>query len=511
MVEHRRPPHRRLHGDHRRARGARARAAAVPGRPGRARPRALELEDWFDEELGAGAAPLRLAPHARRHRRGGPHALLEAEPRARARSCGRAPRSAASSCGSDYRVTRESAGRGARRGGGRDGPARERGRARPATWWATRFTVADLTAASLFTPLLSSAGATVRAHRARRRRCRSCSDELMARPGGAMGRAHVRAPSKPARDGKGRMQSATDTATGGPAARAERRGADDARDGRRDLLRLRSRLLAPQARRGRAAHRAVGRARREGLPRREHPGGVGWRRPRHVGARGGGRGDLGRGQLAAPDRGVAGDRGQHPRPPRHGRPEGPLAARHRRRHHQGGVRHHRAGRRHQLAQPLHVARAPRRPLRAARPEDLHLGRRARRRRAGGGAQPPAGRRARPAVALPRGRGRAGLHARGDPDALHRPRQAVDALLRRRGAGRGPPDRRRGRRARAGVRRAQPGAHHGRGDRRRRRPAGARPRRPRTPTSARSGARRSGPTRACRTRWPRPRSSSSWRG
>ena len=64
-----------------------------------ARRRALELEDWFDEELGAGAAPVRVAPHARRHRRGGPDALLEAQPRARAVPAGQRPGGAACWCG----------------------------------------------------------------------------------------------------------------------------------------------------------------------------------------------------------------------------------------------------------------------------------------------------------------------------------------------------------------------------------------------------------------------------
>ena len=262
---------------------------------------------------------------------------------------------------------------------------------------------------------------------------------------------------------------------------------------------------------GRAAHRAVGRARREGLPGRQPARGVGRRRARDVGAGGGRRGDLGVRQVAAADRRLAGDRRLDPRPPRHRRAEGRVAARHRGGHDQGRLRDHRARRRHQLAQPRHVARAPRRPAAAQRPEDLHLGGRARRRRAGRRPQPPPRRPARPALALPRGRGRARLHARPDPDALHRPRQAVDALLRRRRARGGAPDRRRGRRPRPGLRRPQPGAHHGRRGGRAA-PAGGRSRRPPpTPTSAPSGARRSAPTRASPTRWPRPRSTSSWRG
>ena len=225
----------------------------------------------------------------------------------------------------------------------------------------------------------------------------------------------------------------------------------------------------------------------------------------------GGRGDRGGGQVAAPDRGVARDRGQHPGPPRHRRAEGALAARHRRRHHQDRLRDHRAGRGHELAQPLHLGRAARRPAGAARAEDLHLGRRARRRRARGGAQPAAGRLARAALARDRGRGHARLHPRRDPDALHRPGQAVDALLRRRGARGGAPDRRRGRRARPGLRRPQPGAHHGRRDRLRRRPARARQGGRVRERARRVGrADRDAPGRR-RTRSPRPRSSSSWPG
>ncbi len=150
------------------------------------------------------------------------------------------------------------------------------------------------------------------------------------------------------------------------------------------------------------------------------------------------------------------------------------------------------------------------PLRAARPEDLHLGRGARRRRAGGGPQPPTRRPARPAVALPRGRGRSRVHARADPDALRRAGSAVDAVLRRRGAGGGPAGGRQGRRARPRVRRPEPGADHGGHDRLRRRAAG-----PGQGLRVRQRARGVGrPDRhapGVPIHWPRPRSSSSWPG
>ena len=87
---------------------------------------------------------------------------------------------------------------------------------------------------------------------------------------------------------------------------------------RGDLLELRPRLHArAQARRGAAAHRAVGRARRQGLPRREPAGGVRRGRPRDVRPGRGGRGDRRPRELAAADRGLARDRRQHPRPARH--------------------------------------------------------------------------------------------------------------------------------------------------------------------------------------------------
>ena len=103
----------------------------------------------------------------------------------------------------------------------------------------------------------------------------------------------------------------------------------------------------------------------------------------------------------------------------------------------------------------------------------------------------------------------GLPARRDPDALHRARQAVDAVLRRRGRRGRPPHRRRDGRAGRRVRRAQPGADHRRGDRLRHRPPRARQGRRPTRASARCGTRRSARTRPSRTRSPRRRSRSSW--
>ena len=74
------------------------------------------------------------------------------------------------------------------------------------------------------------------------------------------------------------------------------------------------RLLAQEARGGRAADRALGRPRGEGLPRHQPARGVGRRRARHDGARGRRRGDRGRRQVAAPDRRLTGDRGQRSSP-----------------------------------------------------------------------------------------------------------------------------------------------------------------------------------------------------
>ena len=118
--------------------------------------------------------------------------------------------------------------------------------------------------------------------------------------------------------------------------------------------------------------------------------------------------------------------------------------------------------------------------------------------------------ARPPLARDRGRRRARLHARPDPDALPRARQAVDALLRRRGARGRAPDRRRGRRPRPGLRRAQPRAHHGRGDRVRSRTASAHQGRGlRERARCLGSADRDAPGNRASAR-ARPRSSSSWR-
>ena len=65
------------------------------------------------------------------------------------------------------------------------------------------FTVADLTAASLFTPLLTPPERPY-APTAFAPAVQELRDELMARPGGAWVATDVRAPSKPARDRKGR-------------------------------------------------------------------------------------------------------------------------------------------------------------------------------------------------------------------------------------------------------------------------------------------------------------------
>ena len=222
-------------------------------------------------------------------------------------------------------------------------------------------------------------------------------------------------------------QSAHDHEHARPAAHPQRRaragGGPAARGGGRHLLGVRARVHPAQDRRGRAAHRAVGRAGRQRLPGREHPRGVRRRRAWHGRAVHGRRGDLRGGLLAAADRGLPRHRRQHPGPPRQRGAEGAMAARHRPGHHQDRLRHHRARRGHQLAQPVHVAQAGRQGLSPERPEDLHLRRRARRPRAGGRAHAGRGRQARPARAGDRGRGRARLHAHADPDAQRGPGRA----------------------------------------------------------------------------------------
>ena len=156
------------------------------------------------------------------------------------------------------------------------------------------------------------------------------------------------------------------------------------------------------------------------------------------------------GMLAAADRGLAGDRRQHPRPPRHARAEGPLAARHRRGHDQGRVRDHRARRRHQLPQPRDrrsSADGDRFVLRGA--EDLHLGRRGRRRGARRGPQPRRRRRRSACRSLVhRRRRRPGLHARRQiPMPYVGPDKQWTLFFDDVELDGGAPDRRRGRRAR----------------------------------------------------------------
>ena len=194
----------------------------------------------------------------------------------------------------------------------------------------------------------------------------------------------------------------TTAARRSPAADRNRRGAPDPRRGAWDLRAFRG-LLASKARGRRAAHRAVGRLGLEGLPGREPARGVGRGRARDGRPRRGRRGDRRR-KVPAPDRRLAGDRRRHPR--RHGSAQNErwlrnIAA--------GttkvafAITEADAG----TNSPLDVDRAPWRATRAARPEDVHLGRRARGRRAGDRAQPPR-RLARAALDRARGRGRPGF-------------------------------------------------------------------------------------------------------
>ena len=186
--------------------------------------------------------------------------------------------------------------------------------------------------------------------------------------------------------------------------------------------------------------RALGRAREPRLPEREPARGVRRRRARDVGARRGGRGDHAPRLLAAADRGVAGDRRQHPGAPRHRGAEGHLAARHRGRHDEGRVRDHRAGRRLELAQPLHVGAPLQRQLPDPRREDLHLRRRGLRRDPGRHPRARRGRQPRPAAAVHRRLATPRASSAAHPDCPERARQAVDAVLRRRRGLRRPADR-----------------------------------------------------------------------
>ena len=196
------------------------------------------------------------------------------------------------------------------------------------------------------------------------------------------------------------------------------------------------------------------------------------------------------------------------RPVRHRRAEAALAARHRRRRDDHGVRHHRARRRLELAQH-HDHRASRRQrLAAHRPQDLRLRRRPRRRDPH--RRTHRGRQDRPAQA---GAVRvADRHARlrvpRHRDGHRHDRQAVHAVHGRRAAAGRRAHRRGGRRARAAVRRPQPGTDHGRGRLGRHGPLRA-GQGGRLRQRARGvGASRSAPTRAWPIRWPRSRSSSS---
>ena len=147
----------------------------------------------------------------------------------------------------------------------------------------------------------------------------------------------------------------------------------------------------------------------------------------------------------------------------------------------------------------------------ARHQDLHLRRRRGTRGAGGRAHRcRSGDRTRAALAVRGRHRRARTRAHADPRRDQRAREAVPAVLRRRGGQRRPPARRGGRWSASGVLRPQPGTH----PRARRSARGSvatrwRGRRS-TPTSARSGESRSANTRASLTRSRRQRSSWSWR-
>ena len=114
------------------------------------------------------------------------------------------------------------------------------------------------------------------------------------------------------------MASSVETArVRGPPTRRDRRGGRDPRRRARHLREPRRPRLPPSHRHGRrAAARAVERARREGVPRRQPARALRRRRPGDARLAGGRRGDLRRRLLAAPDRRLARDRRLDPDPPR---------------------------------------------------------------------------------------------------------------------------------------------------------------------------------------------------
>ena len=144
------------------------------------RRRALALEDWFDENLGPEMA-LRLAPHALGHGRGGAHAVPGAGDKRERFLRATAP-VARVAVRADYTVNAQTAAR------ARDRVVQAMDKLeadlQPSGYLVGGgFSVADLTAASLFTPLVAPPERPY-APSARTAPVQELRDELMARPGG---------------------------------------------------------------------------------------------------------------------------------------------------------------------------------------------------------------------------------------------------------------------------------------------------------------------------------------
>ncbi len=276
-------------------------------------------------------------------------------------------------------------------------------------------------------------------------------------------------------------------------------------------LPVRARLVPGAGPHRRQRPGAVGRGRRGRVPRRQPARGARRRGAGH-GRAGGRAGGARRGRLpAADDGGQPGHLRHGHRPLRHPRAVRPLAAGHRRRLADHGLRHHRARRGVQQPRDRHGRPPGRRRVGAVGAEDLdQRGRRRRRRpRRGQAGRLGAGHAA--AGPLRRPHRCAGADPDPHPDGAGQPGQPVHPVPGRRPVARRRPGRLTGRRDRAAVRRPEPRAGDGGGLLAGHRPARAGPGRRLRPGPAGAGAPRSVRTRASRTRWPPRRWRWSWPG
>ncbi len=276
--------------------------------------------------------------------------------------------------------------------------------------------------------------------------------------------------------------------------------------------RVRARLLGRVCRPARRDHRALEGPRHRGVPRRAPLRRVRRGRRHDDRPRGDHRGDGHPGLSAADERHLPRHLRHDPRQARQPRDEVALAARHRRRLAEDGVRHHRAGRRLEQSHGHHHRPSRRRRLADHRHQVLDLRDRQGERRARGRAAAGAGpERQAPALAVRRPDRRTRGELDADPLRGLRARGAVHAVLRRRRGRAGGADRRGGPGPAAGVRRTEPGADHRVLHQQRHRAL-----RPEQGGALRQRAaglerRRSARTRASPIRWPRPTSAPRWRG